>query len=76
MAAQAMKSETSDEDRRLRERRRVLGLPVAVRMAAVGRTDGDADREEREQRGDEVGPGVGGLREEPEAAGGQARRRA
>ena len=56
-----------------RERREVLRLAVAVLVAGVGGTRGDADREERQQRRDEVGAGVRGLREEPEAVRGEAR---
>ena len=48
-----------DEDRALGERREVLGLPVAVLVAGIGGPHGDADREERQQRGDEIGAGVG-----------------
>jgi hypothetical protein len=39
----------------LAERGEVLGLPVPVLVAAVGRAPGNADREERQQRRDEVG---------------------
>ena len=48
--------ETSDERGRLGERRQVLGLAVAVRVAAVGRPRRDADGEERQQRGDRSVP--------------------
>ena len=34
----------------------MLGLAVAVCVRAVGRADGDPDREEGQQRGDEVHP--------------------
>ena len=67
---------TSSEDARLGERGEVLGLPVAVGVRAVGGTAGDADREEREQRRDEVGAGVQRLRDEAEAAAREARARA
>ena len=62
-----------DEDGGLGERRQVLGLPVPVRVAAVGRAHRHADREERQERGHQVGAGVRRLREEAEAARGQAR---
>ena len=57
------------EDRGLAEGGQVLGLAVPVGMPAVGRAAGDPDREEREQRGDEVGAGVDRLRDQAEAAG-------
>ena len=56
------------EDRGLAEGGQVLGLAVPVGMPLVGRPAGDPDREEREERGDEVGPGVNRLRDQPEAA--------
>ena len=43
-----------DEDRALGERGEMLGLPVAVLVARVGGAHGDADGEERQQRGDEI----------------------
>jgi len=61
------------EDRGLSERREVLCLAVPVLVAGVGRPDGDADREEGQQRGDQVGARVHCLGDEPEAAGGEAR---
>ncbi len=45
----------------------MLGLAVPVLMADVGRPSRDADGEERQQRCNEVGARVRGLREEPEA---------
>ena len=57
------------EDRGLAERGQVLGLAVPVGMPAVGGAAGDADREEREKRGDEVGAGVDRLGDQAEAAG-------
>ena len=51
----------------------MLGLTVAVLMPLVGRATGDADREEREQGGDEVGARVQSLGDEPEAAAREAR---
>ena len=67
---------TQREDARLGERREVLGLAVAVLVAPVGRPDGDADGEERQQCGDEVGARVERLGDEAERAGREARRRA
>ena len=55
------------EDPRLRERREMLRLAVSVRVPAIGRPPGDADGEQRQQRRDEVGPGVHRLRDEAEA---------
>ena len=60
------------EHSRLRQCGEVLGLPVPVLVPFVGRPAGDADREEREQRGDEVGAGVQRLGDQPEAAADQA----
>ena len=56
------------EHGRLRQRGEMLGLPVPVLVPLVGGPAGDADREERQQRGDEVRPGVQRLRDEPQAA--------
>ena len=50
----------------------MLGLPVPELVRDVGGLGRDADGEEREQRGDEVGPRVNRLRDEPEAVGRQA----
>ncbi len=47
----------------------MLGLAVAVRVGVVGGLHRVADREERQQRGDEVGAAVERLRDEAEAAG-------
>ena len=44
----------------------MLGLPVPVRMAAVGRPRSDPDGEEGQQRGDEIGAGMRCLGDEPE----------
>ena len=52
----------------------MLGLAVAVGVRAVGRPHGDADGEQRQQRGDEVGARVRRLGDEPEAAARQAGR--
>jgi hypothetical protein len=49
----------------------VFGLLVPVLVADVGGPQGDAEREEREQRGDEVGAGVRGLGDEAEAVRGK-----
>ena len=62
----------NDEDRTLGERRKMLGLPVAVLVAEIGGAHGDADGEEGQQRGDEVGARMGGLRDEAEAVRGEA----
>ena len=50
----------------------MLGLPVAVLVAEIGGAHGDADGEEGQQRGDEIGARVGGLRDEAEAVRGEA----
>jgi hypothetical protein len=50
----------------------VLGLAVAVLVADVGRPSGDTDREEGQQRCDEVGPGMNRLRDQSQAARGEA----
>ena len=69
-----VRDEQRDEhqERALAERREVLGLAVAVVVLAVGRADRDAHREQGEQRGDEVGAGVGRLGDEGERAGDEA----
>ena len=61
------------EHSRLRQRREMLGLAVPVLVPFVGRPAGDADREEREQRGDEIRAGVQRLGDQPEAAAREAR---
>ena len=66
----------SDEERRLGERGEVLRLAVAVLVRDVGGPRRDADREEREQRRDEVGARVQRLGDEPEAVGREADGRA
>ena len=63
-----------DEERGLGERREMLRLAVPVLMARIGRTHGDSDREERQERGDEVGAGVDRLGDEPEAVRREPRR--
>jgi hypothetical protein len=55
------------EDRSLRQRAEMLGLPVPVLVRDVGRPDGDADGEEREQRGDQIRPRVRRLGHQAEA---------
>ena len=45
----------------------MLPLPVAVLVPDVGRAAGDAEREERQQRRDQVRSGVRGLGDEAEA---------
>ena len=50
-----------DQDAGLRQRREVLGLPVAVRMADVRRPPSHSNREEGEESGDQVDAGVSGL---------------
>jgi len=62
----------NDEDRALGERSEVLRLPVTVLMAGIGGPHGHADGEERQQRGDEIGAGVGCFRDETEAVRGEA----
>lgn len=47
----------------------MLGLPVPVRMAAVGRPRSDTDGEEGEQRSDEIGAGMRCFGDEPERMG-------
>ena len=61
------------EHGRLRQRGEVLSLPVPVLMPFVGGPAGDADREEREQRGNEIGSGVQRLGDEPQAAADETR---
>ena len=60
------------EQRGLSEGSEVLGLAVPVGMRAVGGATGDADGEERQQRGDEVGPGMNRLGDQAQAAGREA----
>ena len=52
----------------------MLCLTVPVRMADVCRPAGHAEREEREERRDEIGSGVHRLRDEAEAVRGETRR--
>ena len=72
-ASAATATLTRREHRRLDEGGEMLSLAVAVLVPLVGRANGDADREERQQRGDEVGARVQRLRDEPEAAAREAR---
>ena len=60
------------EHGRLRQRGEVLGLSVPVLVPFVGGPAGDADREEREQRGNEVGAGMQRLGDESQAAADEA----
>ncbi len=60
------------QERALGERRQVLGLAVAVVVLLVGRADRHPHREQREQRGHEVGARVDRLGHEGQRAGGQA----
>jgi hypothetical protein len=62
-----------DEKAPLGEGREVLRFPVPVRVAAVGGPDGDSDREQRQERGNEVGPRVDCFRDEAEASGREPR---
>ena len=50
----------------------MLGLAVAVGMPPIRGPNRHADGEERQERSDEVGAGVDGLRHEPEAAAREA----
>src|SRR5205823_702688 len=59
-----------DEGRRLSQRRQMLGLPVTVCVAGIRRASGDTNREERQQRRDQVDSGVRRLREQPETVRG------
>jgi hypothetical protein len=56
-----------DDEPGLAERGEMLGLAVAVGVSAVGRAERDADREEGQQRRDEIRSGVEGLGDETEA---------
>ena len=67
IARQTITRLASDEDRGLAERGEVLRLAVPVLVAEVGRARRDADREERQQRRDEIGARVRRLREQAEA---------
>ena len=67
-----MKALASDEDRSLGERGKMLRLAVAVLVRDVRGADRDADREERQQRRDQVGSGVQRLGDQSEAVRRQA----
>jgi len=77
-AEQALDGAHGDEDADereepgLAERRKVLRLAVAELVLNVRRPRGDAHGEVGEQRRNEVGAGVRGLRDEAEAAGREA----
>ena len=45
---------TAGEDRRLAERREVLGPPVPIGVLAVGGAPAEADRRQRQDRGDDI----------------------
>src|SRR5947209_14600857 len=62
-----------EEERSFGERGEMLRLAVPVLVPLIRRPHRDADREERQERGDEVGAGVDRLRDEPEAVGREAR---
>ena len=78
-AREACDGERCDADRddheeaRLGERGEVLGLAVPVEVTLVGGLRRKADGEEREEGGDEVGPGVRRVRDEAEASRREAR---
>ena len=59
-----------DEDRRLAERGEVLGLAVTIGVTRIGGAPGDAERDEGQDRRDEVGSGVRRLREQAETVRG------
>src|SRR6476646_846321 len=61
-----------NENGRLGERGKMLRLAVAVLVRHVCRADGDTDREEREQRRNQIGPGVQCLGDQSEAVRRQA----
>ena len=60
---------TAGEDRRLAERREVLGAPVPVGVLAVGRLAAEADREQREDRRDDVAARLDPGRDQGQRAG-------
>ena len=62
-----------NQDRRLGKSGEMLGLPVAVLVRDVRRTNRDTDREERQQGRHEVGARVQRLRDEAQAVRGEAR---
>ena len=61
-----------DQEAAFAQRGEVLGLAVAVGMVAVRRPDRDAQRQERQQGGDEVGARVHGLGDQAQRAGDKA----
>ena len=65
-----------EQDGRLAERRQVLRAPVPVGVLDVGRPAAEPDREEREERRDDVAAGLDARGDQPEAVGEQARARA
>jgi hypothetical protein len=61
-----------DENRGLSERGEMLRLAVPVGVGDVGRSLGNPEREEGQQRRNEIGAGVDRLREQAEAVRGDA----
>ena len=62
-----------DEEGRLCQSGEMLGLPVPVLVTRIGGPHGDTDREEREERRDEVGAGMDRFRDETETVRCKAR---
>jgi hypothetical protein len=56
-----------EQDPGLAERSEVLGAPVSVWMVAVGRAHPESDREERQDRGDDVAGRLDARRDETQA---------
>ena len=67
------RSDDEHEEGALAQRGQVLGLAVAVVVLGVGGPRRHAHREQRQQRRDEVGGRVRGLREQAQRAGDEAR---
>ena len=65
-----------EQDRRLAERAEVLRAAVPVGVPGVGRAPAEPHREERQHGGDHVAARLDPGRDQPEAVGQQARRRA
>ena len=61
-----------NQDRCLGKSGEMLGLPVSVLVRDIRRSYRDTDREERQQRRDEVGSRVQCLRDEAQAVRGEA----
>src|SRR5258708_5218078 len=64
-----------DEEPGFDERREIFKFAVAVWVAFVSRLVGDADREKRNDGGDEVEAGMDGFREDAEAVGADVQER-